>query len=69
MKIDYHVHLEEGPYGADWFARTVKALAFFAEDKSHSYEWMQTMLEKLTARVREGCFSEAWLDLYLERAK
>lgn len=30
---------------------------------------MQTLLAELNKRVKEGGFSEYWLDLYLERAK
>lgn len=69
MKIDYHVHLEEGPYSTNWLARTAQAIEFFTEDKAHSYEWMQTILKQLHKRADEGCYSEAWLDLYLKRAK
>lgn len=69
MKIDYHVHLEEGPYSPGWIDRTSRALSFFLKDQSHTYEWMQTLTEKLDSRIKEGCYSEGWLDLYLERAK
>lgn len=69
MKIDYHVHLEEGPYSANWIGRTANALEFFMEDKSYSYDWMQLLLSELYKRMREGDFSEYWLDLYLEQAK
>lgn len=69
MKVDYHVHLEEGPYSVDWIARTSRALSFFAEDQRYSYEWMQSLAGKLNSRIKHGCYSEEWLDLYLERAK
>lgn len=29
MTIDYHVHLEEGPYSSRWLERTSQALEFF----------------------------------------
>ena len=29
MTIDYHVHLEEGPYSFRWLERTSQALEFF----------------------------------------
>ncbi len=29
MTIDYHVHLEEGPYSFRWLERTSQAMAFF----------------------------------------
>src|SRR5699024_4467648 len=62
-------HLEEGPYSTNWIARSAKALEFFSQDRAHSFTWMQDLLEKLNNRVKEGCYSERWLDLYLERAK
>lgn len=68
MKVDYHVHLEEGPYSADWLGRTSRALSFFMNDQSHSYAWMEALENRLHVRVKDGCYSEAWLDLYLERA-
>lgn|SRR5690625_3793992 len=68
MKVDYHVHLEEGPYSIEWLARTGKALSFFSDDRGHTYEWMESMADKLNSRIKEGCFSTEWLDLYLERA-
>lgn len=69
MKVDYHVHLEEGPYSADWIARTNRALSFFSKDQSHTYESMHSLADKLNSRIKQGCYSEEWLDLYLERAK
>ncbi len=69
MKVDYHVHLEEGPYSTEWLARTGKSLSFFSDDRSHTYEWMELMADKLNSRIKKGCFSPEWLDLYLERAK
>lgn len=69
MKIDYHVHLEEGPYSANWIGRTANAMEFFLEDKAYTYEWMQSLLAELNKRVKEGDYSEYWLDLYLEWAK
>lgn len=69
MKIDYHVHLEEGPYSANWIGRTAQAMEFFMEDKTYSYKWMQSLLAKLNKRVNKGAYSEYWLNLYLERAK
>ncbi|MFC3389069.1 histidinol phosphate phosphatase domain-containing protein [Salinicoccus sesuvii] len=68
MKVDYHVHLEEGPYSTGWLSRTSQSLSYFMDDQSHSYEWMETLESRLHTRVNDGCYSEAWLDLYLERA-
>ena len=33
MIIEYHVHLEEGPYSAYWISQTVNALEFFMKEK------------------------------------
>lgn len=32
MTIDYHVHLEEGPYSFRWLERTSQALEFFQHE-------------------------------------
>lgn len=71
MSVDYHVHLEEGPYSVNWLARTAKALSFFSEKEKnarHSLAQIEQLTKRLHNRVEEGCYSEAWLDLYLERA-
>ncbi|MCM3713852.1 histidinol phosphate phosphatase domain-containing protein [Alkalihalobacillus oceani] len=71
MSVDYHVHLEEGPYSVNWLARTAKALAFFSEKDAqvrNSLAQIEQLTKRLHNRVEEGCYSEAWLDLYLERA-
>lgn len=72
MTIDYHVHLEEGPYSFRWLERTSQALDFFhqhdAIDKG-SKAHMTGQLQRLAKRVQGGCYSEEWLDLYLEQAK
>jgi histidinol-phosphatase (PHP family) len=69
MNVDYHVHLEEGPYSANWVGRTASALEFFMEDKAYTYGWMESLMSRLDKRLAEGEYSECWLDLYLERAK
>ncbi|MGI6667228.1 MAG: hypothetical protein ACOX5Q_07260 [Bacillota bacterium] len=69
MNVDYHVHLEEGPYSANWVGRTASALESFMEDKAYTYEWMESLMSRLDKRLAEGEYSEYWLDLYLERAK
>ncbi|HEY8500844.1 MAG TPA: hypothetical protein VIL89_09515 [Clostridia bacterium] len=69
MIIEYHVHLEEGPYSANWISRTVNALEFFMKDKTYSYKWMRSLPANLNKRIKGGDYSEYWLDLYLKRAK
>lgn len=72
MTIDYHVHLEEGPYSFRWLERTSQALEFFHSDdetEKGSKQQMTCHLQRLAQRVKNGCYSEEWLDLYLEQAK
>ncbi len=71
MRVDYHVHLEEGPYSLRWLNRTAEALRAFYPDaqQPHSLEWLEGLFQRLTERVQRGAFSEEWLDLYRMRAK
>lgn len=72
VKIDYHVHLEEGPYSFRWLERTSEAMmAFHAPEqlKKGSKDFITWQINALKNRVEQGCYSEAWLDLYLIRAK
>lgn len=72
MLIDYHVHLEEGPYSFNWLERTAKALGHFEtneELEKGSREKIEYQLNLLQKRLKAGCYSEEWLDLYLKKAK
>lgn len=72
MLVDYHVHLEEGPYTFKWMERTIKALEAFEEDLSMEVGTRERIVEqvkKLQERMQHGCFSEEWLNLYLKKAK
>ncbi|GGE73647.1 histidinol phosphate phosphatase domain-containing protein [Priestia taiwanensis] len=64
MKVDYHIHLEEGPYSQRWVDRTYKAITHFAPQ--HTSNWTQTTFYQ---RMKEGEYSTTWLDLYLQTAK
>ncbi|GLC87289.1 histidinol phosphate phosphatase domain-containing protein [Lysinibacillus piscis] len=68
--IDYHVHLEEGPYSFRWLERTAQALQFFNEEASDKgyRQHVERQIQQLSSRLQEGCYSEEWLDLYLQRA-
>lgn len=70
MKVDYHLHLEEGPYSLRWLARTNEALEQYEpiQEEKHSLQWLMKSQERLLERVKEGAFSESWIDLYLEEA-
>ncbi|MGG2109932.1 histidinol phosphate phosphatase domain-containing protein [Lysinibacillus pakistanensis] len=69
--IDYHVHLEEGPYSFRWLERTSQAMAFFndEDDGKGSKASIEKSMQQLTSRLQSGCYSEQWLDLYLQQAK
>ncbi|WP_144548590.1 histidinol phosphate phosphatase domain-containing protein [Bacillus sp. X1(2014)] len=71
MKVDYHLHLEEGPYSLRWLDRTNKALDQFhpLNEKLHTHEWLKKSIERLTERVHKGSYDSSWIDLYLTEAK
>jgi histidinol-phosphatase (PHP family) len=72
MLIDYHVHLEEGPYSFNWLERTAKALGHFEASEDlvkGSRKKLEYQLNQLQKRLNAGCYSEEWLDLYLKKAK
>lgn len=71
MKIDYHVHLEEGPYSFNWLKRTVQAIEQFqlSNFEPHSKEWMIEQTNRMNRRMEEGSLSSFWLDFYLQKAK
>ncbi|GHH99271.1 histidinol phosphate phosphatase domain-containing protein [Neobacillus kokaensis] len=71
MKVDYHLHLEEGPYSFRWLDRTNKALDYFTPltEKAHSIEWMHKSMSRLSDRVQKGSYDASWIDLYLIEAK
>lgn len=71
MKVDYHLHLEEGPYSMRWLNRTNQALEYFSPigGEKHSREWLEKSLKRLTERMEKGAYDSSWLDLYLKEAK
>ncbi|MGE5704176.1 MAG: histidinol phosphate phosphatase domain-containing protein [Clostridia bacterium] len=71
MKVDYHVHLEEGPYSLRWWQRTAEALLSFdpIDEQAHSRAWMESIVQRMGKRVAKGAYSQEWLDLYRRRAK
>jgi histidinol-phosphatase (PHP family) len=67
LKVDFHFHLEEGPYSLQWLSRTLQALAT-TEPKPHEalgQHYAKEMTQQLSERIAQGCFSEEWLDRYL----
>lgn len=72
MLIDYHVHLEEGPYSFNWLERTTKALQHFETNEGQengSRAKIEHQVKQLQKRLNRGCYSDEWLDLYLKKAK
>lgn len=75
MIVDFHFHLEEGPYSVDWLRRTAKAIETIEEtrlgfrSRRHSLEWIEEMNQRLTKRLNQGCFSQEWISHYIERGR
>lgn len=70
MKVDYHLHLEEGPYSIAFVEKTLKAMGCFepSEKKSHTKEWLVEAIDRMQNRLNHGDFSKWWLDFYLQEA-
>ena len=72
MRVDYHIHLEEGPYSLSFVEKTLKALAHYdsdyQEEKIHSKKWLEKSMEIIRRRLDEGEYSKWWLDFYLQEA-
>lgn len=70
VKVDLHFHLEEGPYSLRWLSRTLQGLSSTEPRPSrmlghHTLSYAEEMAELLSRRMRQGCYSEEWLDRYL----
>lgn len=70
MKVDYHIHLEEGPYSFSFMEKSLQAIEHFEPNKElrHSKDWLYESIEKINRRFAEGELSKWWLDLYLQEA-
>ena len=71
MKVDYHLHLEEGPYSFRWMDRTNQALNYFRplDETPHTRGWLEKSMERLAKRMEKGAYDASWIDLYLIEAK
>ncbi|GHH97790.1 histidinol phosphate phosphatase domain-containing protein [Neobacillus kokaensis] len=71
MKVDYHLHLEEGPYSLRWLDRTNQALDYFQplKEQRHSIDWLQKSMDRLSERMQKRSYDSSWIDLYLKEAK
>jgi histidinol-phosphatase (PHP family) len=70
MLIDYHLHLEEGPYSLRWLDRTNAALDHFhpLTQPRHTRAWLLDSMARLNNRLSSGAYDPAWIDLYLREA-
>jgi histidinol-phosphatase (PHP family) len=75
MKVDFHFHLEEGPYSLQWLQRTARALMNtqrIDEDtasQKNTKSWAEKAVELLDTRIKQGCFSAEWIQLYLQTGR
>jgi histidinol-phosphatase (PHP family) len=73
MKVDFHFHLEEGPYSLDWMKRTTQALIETSkspiETLKNTLQWMEQMSAALNRRMEQGCFTEEWILRFLDKGR
>ncbi|GED69235.1 histidinol-phosphatase [Brevibacillus reuszeri] len=71
MRVDFHVHLEEGPYSSQWLHQLTETLGSLLGDEKDGgrREWAYEMVGQLAKRLRQGPYSREWLDLYRAYAK
>ncbi|USG64229.1 histidinol phosphate phosphatase domain-containing protein [Brevibacillus ruminantium] len=71
MLVDYHLHLEEGPYSFRWLDRTNRALGHFfpLDEPRHTRAWLAASHARLNTRLTQGAYHADWIDLYLREAK
>jgi histidinol-phosphatase (PHP family) len=70
VKVDFHFHLEEGPYSFSWLQRTARALENVRQDdltgiEPNTLPWITHVTSLLNTRLDEGCFSDNWLEAYM----
>ncbi len=80
-KVDFHFHLEEGPYSTNWLERTARAIvnmdAYRMEHggksewtaERHTMAWAAQLSDRLQRRIHRGFFDLEWLKLYFERGR
>ncbi len=70
MKVDFHIHLEEGPYSLSFVEKSLRAMEHFEPNQEvrHSKNWLENNIAKMSKRLEEGEYSRWWLDFYLEEA-
>lgn len=70
MKVDYHIHLEEGPYSLSFVEKSLRVMDHFEQNQEvrHSKKWLENNIAKIGKRLEEGEYSKWWLDYYLQEA-
>ncbi|RLL46723.1 histidinol phosphate phosphatase domain-containing protein [Oceanobacillus piezotolerans] len=70
MKVDYHIHLEEGPYSLSFVEKTIKAIDSYEpiHEKQGTKEWLMKTVDLMSKRLETTEYSKWWLDFYLEEA-
>ncbi|MEX2415059.1 MAG: PHP domain-containing protein [Paenibacillaceae bacterium] len=81
MKVDFHFHLEEGPYSTSWLQRTARAMetlhrhngespdSVSLPEATHTLIWIKQLMSMLQERTDKGCFDIEWLSLYLKQGR
>ncbi|MFC0216592.1 PHP domain-containing protein [Paenibacillus chartarius] len=79
MKVDFHFHLEEGPYSLQWLMRTARALqetspavagaAAGGSSGPGTLPWIRQAVDQLKLRTESGCFSYEWLERYIRTGR
>lgn len=69
MKVDFHIHLEEGPYTNNFFNKTITSIdTVKGIQTTHMLDDIERKAKLFQERMDKGDYSEWWLDLYLETA-
>jgi histidinol-phosphatase (PHP family) len=75
VKVDFHFHLEEGPYSTGWLQRTAQAIANVNVQRNgksedvNTIQWIERITDQLVLRLKQGSFSKEWLSHYLSLGK
>ncbi|MCO4097474.1 histidinol phosphate phosphatase domain-containing protein [Macrococcoides canis] len=69
MKVDFHIHLEEGPYTNNFFNKTITSIdTVKGVHTTGMLDDIERKAKLFQERMDKGDYSEWWLDLYLETA-
>lgn len=69
MKVDFHIHLEEGPYTNNFFNKTITSIdTVKGIHTTGMLDDIERKAKLFKERMDKGDYSEWWLDLYLETA-